>query len=101
MTPWEVAAAGIADAFAERGLVSYTTGAGATVLVKAVRSERDLQQGGRGIVYEFRAADLPADPTKQDHFTTAGRRWRVVEVPRGPNPAGGWELGAADDGAAP
>lgn len=98
--PFADAAADLRAEFAEPALLGYTCLGHPAVNVAAVRSDRDLLDGGRRLTYEIAFdAGLPAAPTKRDTFDHAGQRWSVADV-KTLHELGAWELTVTGTGPA-
>ena len=98
--PFADAAADLRAEFAEAAELRYTCLGHPPIDVTAVRSDRDLLDGGRQVAFEIAFdAGLPAAPTKRDSFEQAGQRWTVSDV-KTLHELAAWELTVTGSGAA-
>ena len=101
--PFAAAAPAIFAAFADRERIVYTQGGVVLPPISAIRIDADagdlLGSTPAAVSYEIRAADLPAPPSKRDHFTHRGRRWDVEER-KALEDVAGWRVFVVDAGPA-
>lgn len=98
--PFAAAQAVLNRAFTDREPLLYVCAGQVPVSVAAIRSEFELLDGGRRIVYEVAySAGLPATPSKRDTFVHRGRTWGVSDW-KPHDDVGAWELTVLDQGAA-
>jgi hypothetical protein len=101
--PFAAAASAIFAAFADRERIVYTQAGVVLPPIAAIRIDADagdlLGSTPASVAYEIRQADLPAAPSKRDHFTHRGRRWTVEERKALENVAG-WRVFVVDAGPA-
>jgi hypothetical protein len=101
--PFAAAAPAIFAAFADRERIIYTQAGVELPPIAAIRIDGDaaimLGSTDKSICYEIRQADLPAPPSKKDHFAHRGRRWDV-ESRKSLDDVGGWRVFVVDAGPA-
>lgn len=97
------AAPAIFAAFADRERIIYTQAGVELPPIAAIRVDGNaadlLGSTADSVSYEFRKADLPAPPSKKDHFTHRGRRWDVEER-KDLQEVDGWRVFVVDAGPA-
>lgn len=101
--PFAAAAPAIFAAFADRERIIYTQAGVELPPIAAIRVDASapdlLGSTPEQISYEIRKADLPAPPSKRDHFTHRGRRWDVEER-KELHEVAGWRVFVVDAGPA-
>lgn len=103
LDPFAAAAPAIFAAFADRERIIYTQAGAVLPSIAAIRIDGDaavmLGSTDKSICYEIRMADLPAPPSKKDHFTHRSRRWDV-ESRKALDDVGAWRVFVVDAGPA-
>jgi hypothetical protein len=91
--------------FAEPEEIVYTSAKYGVFIFPAIKIDEPAEQfQGEGrnlrkITWELPQGDIPGDASNRDHFTHAGRRWKVLEAERRDD-IGKWWVVVQDEGPA-